>query len=250
MALFTSGVYVIQNTRNGCAYVGFSCDVMRRWRHHREQLHDGRHHNRSLQEAWNLDGADAFEFKLLEEVDGHDALVAREKFHCAMFAETYNGGRLGCGAIGGSFIHPPEVRERLRQARLGKVVSEETRKRLSQARKGKKFPNHGDALRGRKLSLETRAKMSIARRKRVLTESEKDNLRRANVGRVFSPEWRAKISAAKRGKPHWSKRLGQECLDEVQPVQQDLPGEVDTGRSHPMDGLGSDCAAVPPAHKN
>lgn len=79
---------------------------------------------------------------------------------------------------------------------------------------GKKFPKHGDALRGRKLSLETRENMRQAHLGIKHTEETRAKCRAMNLGRVFTPEWKAKISAAKRGKPHWSKRIQAELTTE------------------------------------
>ena len=76
---------------------------------------------------------------------------------------------------------------------------------MSLGRIGKKFPKHGDSLRGRPLSEDTKHKMSVARKGRQFSPETRAKLSAALTGRIFTPEWKAKIRAAKRGKP-WSEQ--------------------------------------------
>lgn len=61
-----SGVYAIRNLRTGRVYIGSSINLTSRWEGHRNSLQRGDHHNAHLQESWNLDGADAFVFEVIE----------------------------------------------------------------------------------------------------------------------------------------------------------------------------------------
>jgi len=50
------GIYSILNKLNNKTYIGSSCDIERRWRHHRQNLNKGIHHCIHLQRAWNKYG--------------------------------------------------------------------------------------------------------------------------------------------------------------------------------------------------
>lgn len=86
--------------------------------------------------------------------------------------------------------------------------SPETRAKLSARMVGKKRGPHkpetlrkiSEALRGRKLSAETRAKMAASQKGRIITESARAKLRERRLGMKFGPEFSAKVSASKMGK--------------------------------------------------
>ena len=71
------GVYRIRNTVNGKSLLGSSQDVPSMLNRHRAQLDMGLHRNQPLQADWNQQGADAFEFEVLDtlkpgEAPGYD----------------------------------------------------------------------------------------------------------------------------------------------------------------------------------
>ena len=61
-------IYALRNRVTGAAYIGGTWDYVARQQQHLDRLRSGRHPNHRLQAAWDLDGADAFEFEVLEEV--------------------------------------------------------------------------------------------------------------------------------------------------------------------------------------
>lgn len=71
----TCGVYQIQNTVNGKSYVGSSQNIEGRWRTHSGSLIANRHHSRHLQRAWELDGKEAFVFKIVLICEAKDLLL-------------------------------------------------------------------------------------------------------------------------------------------------------------------------------
>lgn len=61
----TCGIYTIRNTINGRLYIGSSVNIERRWSVHRHNLLAGTHHSRILQNSWNKHGTGAFTFNVL-----------------------------------------------------------------------------------------------------------------------------------------------------------------------------------------
>lgn len=60
--LIIKGIYIIKNTENNRVYVGETLDIVRRWAEHLQNLHDGKHNNKELQQDFNIYGKGAFEF--------------------------------------------------------------------------------------------------------------------------------------------------------------------------------------------
>lgn len=85
--------------------------------------------------------------------------------------------------------HSPEAREKNRQAHLGKKLSQETRQKMGQARIGNKINL------GRKLSLEHREKIGMAQRGRKASPESVEKRK----GRKHTVEARAKMSKAMQG---------------------------------------------------
>jgi hypothetical protein len=85
-----SGIYHIRNSRTGRIYIGKSRNVYGRWVAHRYALDRGIHINDDLQGDWEIFGSKAFEFTLLEEVTGHNALCSAEARHLAATNSPYN----------------------------------------------------------------------------------------------------------------------------------------------------------------
>ena len=76
----TPGVYWIRCKRNGKIYVGSSVDLRERWDRHRRELRDKVHHNAHLQQAWDLYGAENFEFEILQHVEEADLLRVEQEW--------------------------------------------------------------------------------------------------------------------------------------------------------------------------
>lgn len=58
-------IYAITNTQTWARYIGSSCNPLRRWLSHRDELRHGAHKCRPLQEAWDRYGLEAFRFEVL-----------------------------------------------------------------------------------------------------------------------------------------------------------------------------------------
>jgi group I intron endonuclease len=187
-----AGVYQIRHLDSGKVYVGSSGNISRRWKRHREELRSNKHHSRLLQRAWLKYGEGAFAFELLEAVPDRVARVEREQHwltatDCCNPARGYNIAPFAvspkCSPV------TEEARAKMRAARLGKRVSDETRQRMCEAQRGR---THSD---------EARARMSAAHTGRKLAPEHVEKIRVKMLGRPVSEETRAKISAS-----HMAKR--------------------------------------------
>lgn len=70
-----SGIYVIVNRQNKRFYIGESLDIVRRSKEHFSHLDKNSHHNRDLQNDYNVYGKNNFEFKvLLPHINHIDAI--------------------------------------------------------------------------------------------------------------------------------------------------------------------------------
>lgn len=64
--LSQSGIYQIRCVPTGHRYIGGAKNLEQRRRHHWHRLEDGRCHNKVLQFAWDVFGADSFTFEVIE----------------------------------------------------------------------------------------------------------------------------------------------------------------------------------------
>jgi predicted GIY-YIG superfamily endonuclease len=72
------GIYYIINKINKKTYIGSSCDIKRRWRHHRQNLNQGIHHCVYLQRAWNKYGKNNFIFRVYQKCDRENLIKTEQ----------------------------------------------------------------------------------------------------------------------------------------------------------------------------
>lgn len=188
----TAVVYAVKSA--GGAYVGHSRDIEQRRRSHLSALRNGHHPNKPLQSAWDVEGEEAFEIVVLEEVAPEDLIVAEQRWIDA--CGTYNAhpatappnpwgtplspehvANISAGHLG--IIPSPDGLVRRAAAHSREPHSPETRAKI------------GAAHRGKPLSPEHRAKLSAAGRGRGWTPEQ-----RANQVAARTPERKAALSAA------------------------------------------------------
>lgn len=158
----TFGIYRITNTLNGKTYIGKTgVNFGDRWDCHRAQLNGGYHDNYHLQSAWNKYGKDAFEFAIVEETDDASLLNDLERKYIKLYREIGLCYNILDGGDGG-FL-------------LGQHLTDEAKRKIGEKNKVN--------MTGRKMSIETRQKMSESQRKRYDSWTDED---RANWGRLSS----------------------------------------------------------------
>lgn len=94
-----TGIYKIENLKNGKIYIGQSYNISYRWIHHKSDLRGGIHHNKHLQNAWNKYGEDNFSFEILEECE-RELLNSREQYWINYYDSFNNGYNFDNGGNG------------------------------------------------------------------------------------------------------------------------------------------------------
>lgn len=96
-----TGIYQIKNIITGKSYIGLSINIEKRWQQHKSALNKNKHCNNKLQNAWNKDGANNFQWIVLEECEYKDCFN-KEIYYIRLynsFNQGYNlteGGDKGC----------------------------------------------------------------------------------------------------------------------------------------------------------
>lgn len=168
-----TGVYLIENVANGRRYVGSAASLKKRWREHRRQLAEGRHHSRFLQRAWNKYGPLFFKFQVVAYCDKANLLFYEQRL------------------IDG--LNPDYNVAKVAGSQLGYRHTDETRKKMSIARRR----NPSSPRKGMKHSAESKAKISQNRKGKGncgWTDERRRKISEANKGREVSTEQRAKIA--------------------------------------------------------
>lgn len=210
-----SGVYAITNLFNGKVYVGSTAVLTRRRDDHFRALRGGRHPIPHLQNAWNKYGDDQFDFVVIEYCDP-EKCVEREQYWINKLEPYRNENGYNRSPTAGSnlgFKHSEEtkekmaermtgvpmedwVKEKIREALMGKVKSAEHRANLWRNRQG--WTHTEDSK--RRITEGLFRAVEEGRRPGPVdykhTEEAKAKMSAAHKGKPKSPEHRAKIAAA------------------------------------------------------
>ena len=83
------GIYCIRNIKTNDVYVGASVNIEDRWRRHRRDLKQKKHHSIILQRAYEKYGKESFVFEVLLECTKED-LIEKENRFLAQLVPKYN----------------------------------------------------------------------------------------------------------------------------------------------------------------
>lgn len=181
-------IYKITNTTNNKAYIGATIHPLEdRWgRHLSAAFNDDS--QMAIHKALRKYGKEVFKIEVLHEDPDPNLIfdVLEPRYiqeHKTYGNDGYNMTLGGDGWLG--MKHTPESLEKMRAAKLGKKMSEETKQKLSENssfrgkapwNKGKKCPELGVWL-GKSMSEETRKKISEANIGRMQLDSQKEKVR-------------------------------------------------------------------------
>lgn len=140
------GIYSIRNVESGRVYVGSAENIKGRWRAHRHLLSNDKHHSPTLQRSWVKHGSVAFEFAIVEVIEGDEALIAREQHWIDMLHAAHPELGFNVGPVAGSrkgVRHSAATIAAMSAARLGVPKSPEHRAKIGAAKLGQaKSPEH------------------------------------------------------------------------------------------------------------
>jgi len=131
------GVYKLVNKINEKMYVGSTTDLEKREKDHFRDLKANIHRNHKLQEGYDEFGKDAFTFIIIKIIEDENLLLPTEQYWID-FYESYTDDGYNIASHAGNSIGVVaslETRNRQRQAKLGKKLSEENRESFCKARK-------------------------------------------------------------------------------------------------------------------
>lgn len=168
-----SGIYLIENVRDGKVWVGQAGEFAKRWQQHRKNFEKNKN-SPHLQRAWKKCGESAFRFEILEVCKkDRDILNQREQFWMDFFLSYDPRFGYNIAPVAGSnrgLKASEKTRKRISEAKkgtqagenhpmYGKHPSDESRKKMSESHKGLQAGrNHYNY--GKRLSEETKKKLS------------------------------------------------------------------------------------------
>jgi group I intron endonuclease len=122
-------------------YIGSSNEIYARWKDHQKRLNENRHCNNHLQSAWNMRGARAFEFYILEQCKESELLEREDHFIAThKTLDKYYGYNMATAA---RHIMCQEARLKIGAAKRGTKLSKETKQKISAAVAGPNHPFYG-----------------------------------------------------------------------------------------------------------
>lgn len=208
-AAHVTGIYEIRNTVNGKRYVGSAVNFPNRQRQHFQSLARGDHHCIALQRAYNMYGADSFEFNRLLICSKENLIMYEQIVMDALKAEYNSAPRAG-SQLG--FKHSAESRAKMSAShpkgfspRKGVKHTEETKAKISANRKG---------IRSGEMTPERRAKIGAG-----------------NKGKIITPEMRARISAKLTGTSTGRGTLSEHQVREIRRMHSEGMRKCDIARA-------------------
>jgi len=184
------GVYAIVNTSNQKVYVGSSKNIKKRFLCHASFLRNGKHHCAHLQNSFNLNSPETFQFRILAECSTREEAQELEQAMLDIWHEDfYNTSKRA------DHLHrlgrplDEATKQKIGVKNLGAFRSPEQRKLISESLKKRYQEGMQSPQLGRKHTNEAKAKIKAKRAIQAPT----------NLGNVASQETRLKQSLAKKG---------------------------------------------------
>lgn len=188
--------YLITNTASSKVYVGVTRRGLKdRWSDHREAFGNGK--KGKLYAAMRKHGFKEFVITPVASARTVEDLFALEILLIAQYDSLNRGYNMTIGGDGpAGLTHTLESRAKMRQSHLGVPQPREVVEKRAASMRGRKIKP-----RSKQWAIE-RSKAMTGRK--VNTPEHYQKLSQIFKGRVFTPEWKAKISAAKKGSNCWN----------------------------------------------
>lgn len=170
-----SGIYSITNTINGRRYIGSASQLASRWGRHRFDLRNAVHSNKILERSWKKNGEESFVFEVLEFCEKTD-LIEREQ---VWLDKTWPDGLFNIRLVahsGAGLKHTDDAKRKMSIASKS-ARAEPSLKMIS------KLATHGEKLRGKTHSAETRRRMSEAHIGVASSDEARENMSKAALCR-------------------------------------------------------------------
>ena len=130
-------IYEIVNVKNGHKYIGSALKGFEwRKRKHLRELKSHKHHNRHLQNAYDLYGEESFQFNILEAITDCNVLIQKEQEWIDKLNPIYNVMRDIKSHIG--IKRSKETCEKISKSLMGKPISKSHRESISKTLTGRK----------------------------------------------------------------------------------------------------------------
>lgn len=178
-----SGVYKIFNEVNGKFYIGSSKDIVGRLSKHRTDLKANKHHNRHLQNAWNMYGEKAFIFSILEECSSErEVLLETEQSYIDLYLPEYNILPIAGSPMGTK--QTDEHKQKISSSNKGRTFTEIHKLRIKEARKMQIISKHSEDAK-LKMSIKASQRTIPDNIRKQISETQKGKVKEKNVTRIF-----------------------------------------------------------------
>src|SRR5208283_474100 len=192
-------IYKITNSINNKAYVGQSqTSLEERWNHHKS---DAKRigFNTHFYKAIRKYGTDCWKFDILEEIDDIELLNEAEKKWIEYY-DTFNNGYNSTNGGENGYIFSEETKEKMRQSKLGKKMTDEAKLNMSLSMKKRYEDGWVHPMLNNKHSEETKKHWAKIRKGVKKSEKTKEKISKATKGKLISEETKEKIRQAQLGK--------------------------------------------------
>jgi group I intron endonuclease len=106
-----TGIYQILNKETGDSYIGSATNIKSRWKRHKRDLKNNKHHSIILQRAWNKYSSSNFSFIILEECNS-SLLEERENYFLQSMFPKYNICKVAYSTIGREYTEETRAKHK------------------------------------------------------------------------------------------------------------------------------------------
>jgi group I intron endonuclease len=114
------GIYVIKCKVNDRFYIGVSKNIEDRWKEHKSDLKNNKHHSIKLQRCYNKYGASNFEYLIIYKTDDYIAAINLESAMIkAFYGKTLLNSSINTRGFGIGYKHSNESKAKISKALMG-----------------------------------------------------------------------------------------------------------------------------------